>query len=277
MRGPIVTKVITQLLLGTNWGDLDYLILDMPPGTGDIIITICQSAPLSGAVIVTTPHSLATIDVVKGIEMFNDMKVPTLGIVENMSHFVCDIGATYFPFGESEGKQGLVAAMRDVASRIAPHKIRGYVQLAGKIESDCPYIKVPILPPATPDRNQRLRKTFEPLASTVLTELLKLQVKAQIVPQVSFNESKGKVMVRYFTLSSAVEYAIPPLELRRRYPHTGLEHSPEDQVYVDPAVKPVHFDVKGNYGVAIQWNDGYYTDIFPFEVLRQIALELNQR
>ena len=98
-----------------------------------------------------------------------------------MSHFVCNLGTTYYPFGESTGKQGLIATMRDVAQRIAPHKARGYVKLTDKIEADCPYTSIPILPPIAPNRSERLREVFEPLASTVLTELVKLQVKAQMV------------------------------------------------------------------------------------------------
>lgn len=78
-----MTKVINQLIIGTNWGELDYLVIDMPPGTGDIPITVCQTIPLSGAVIVTTPHVLSITDVIKGIEMFENVKVPTLSIVSH--------------------------------------------------------------------------------------------------------------------------------------------------------------------------------------------------
>jgi hypothetical protein len=177
--------------------------------------------------------------------MFHDMKVPTLGIVENMSRFVCDRGTTYFPFGESEGKAGLVRVMRETALRVPLHKAKGYTKLVDKVEEECPYATIPILPPASPDRSKRLREAFEPLAASVLTELLKLQVQAQIVPQVSYSEAKGRVIVRYFTATSAAEHLIAPLELRRRYPHNGKPHAPEDRVQVDPSVKPVHFDYKG--------------------------------
>ncbi|MDX9974812.1 MAG: Mrp/NBP35 family ATP-binding protein, partial [FCB group bacterium] len=90
LRGPIVSGYITQILRQTDWGELDYLIIDMPPGTGDIQLTIVQQASLDGAIIVTTPHSLSLVDVAKGILMFEKVHVPVLGIVENMSYFVCD-------------------------------------------------------------------------------------------------------------------------------------------------------------------------------------------
>ncbi|MFU8895813.1 MAG: iron-sulfur cluster carrier protein ApbC [Gammaproteobacteria bacterium] len=88
-RGPMVTQALQQLLGETNWGDLDYLIVDMPPGTGDIQLTLSQHVPVSGAVIVTTPQDIALLDARKGLRMFEKVKVPVLGIVENMSLHVC--------------------------------------------------------------------------------------------------------------------------------------------------------------------------------------------
>lgn len=90
MRGPMVSGLITQLINNTNWGELDYLVIDMPPGTGDVAITLCQEIRISAALIVTTPQKLAYVDVIKGIEMFDSLKVPTIGILENMSYFICD-------------------------------------------------------------------------------------------------------------------------------------------------------------------------------------------
>ena len=88
-RGPMVTKAIEQLLGDVEWGNLDYLVVDLPPGTGDAQLTLTQKVPLSGAVIVTTPQDVALIDARKGLAMFEKVNVPVLGIVENMSSFVC--------------------------------------------------------------------------------------------------------------------------------------------------------------------------------------------
>jgi ATP-binding protein involved in chromosome partitioning len=88
-RGPMVHGVIRQLLTDVEWGKLDYLVVDLPPGTGDAQITLAQSLPLTGAIIVTTPQEVALADVVKGIVMFQQLQVPVLGVVENMSYFVC--------------------------------------------------------------------------------------------------------------------------------------------------------------------------------------------
>jgi ATP-binding protein involved in chromosome partitioning len=88
-RGPMVTQALQQLLNETNWVDLDYLVIDLPPGTGDIQLTLCQRVPVSGAVIVTTPQDIALLDAKKGLAMFEKVEVPVLGIVENMALHVC--------------------------------------------------------------------------------------------------------------------------------------------------------------------------------------------
>jgi ATP-binding protein involved in chromosome partitioning len=88
-RGPMVMSAITQLLREVSWGELDCLVVDMPPGTGDVQLTMAQSAPLAGAIIVSTPQDLALIDARRGIAMFDKVKIPVLGIVENMSYFIC--------------------------------------------------------------------------------------------------------------------------------------------------------------------------------------------
>lgn len=103
-RGPMVTGAMQQLLNDTNWHDLDYLIVDMPPGTGDIQLTLSQKVKVSGAVIVTTPQDIALLDARKGIEMFRKVDVPVLGIIENMSVHVCsECGHREHIFGEHGG------------------------------------------------------------------------------------------------------------------------------------------------------------------------------
>lgn len=105
-RGPIVTQALQQLLDQTNWRDLDYLIIDMPPGTGDIALTLSQMLPLAGAVVVCTPQDVALLDAVKAIAMFRKVNIPLLGMVENMSGFVCpDCGKRYDIFGSGGAQQ----------------------------------------------------------------------------------------------------------------------------------------------------------------------------
>ena len=99
-RGPMLHGAITQMLRDTAWGALDYLIIDMPPGTGDIALTLSQILPLTGAVVVCTPQDVALLDAVKAITMFRRVNIPLLGMVENMSYFLCpDNGKRYDIFG----------------------------------------------------------------------------------------------------------------------------------------------------------------------------------
>src|SRR5216683_939298 len=103
-RGPMVTQALTQLLGETNWGELDYLVVDMPPGTGDIQLTLAQRVPVSGAVIVTTPQDIALLDARKGLKMFEKVEVRVLGVVENMSVHVCSqCGHVEHVFGSGGG------------------------------------------------------------------------------------------------------------------------------------------------------------------------------
>jgi ATP-binding protein involved in chromosome partitioning len=88
-RGPMLHGAVTQFLKDVKWGELDYLIVDLPPGTGDVQLSLCQTVPIRGAVIVTTPQSIAISDVRKAVAMFNKLNVPILGIVENMGEFIC--------------------------------------------------------------------------------------------------------------------------------------------------------------------------------------------
>jgi ATP-binding protein involved in chromosome partitioning len=105
-RGPMVTQALQQLLEQTNWRDLDYLIVDMPPGTGDIQLTLSQKVPVTGAVIVTTPQDIALLDARKGLKMFEKVGIPILGIVENMSTHICsNCGHTEAIFGQGGGEK----------------------------------------------------------------------------------------------------------------------------------------------------------------------------
>jgi ATP-binding protein involved in chromosome partitioning len=105
-RGPMVTQALEQLLRDTNWRDLDYLVIDMPPGTGDIHLTLSQKIPVTGAVIVTTPQDIALLDARKGLKMFEKVGIPILGLVENMAIHVCsNCGHAEHIFGQGGGER----------------------------------------------------------------------------------------------------------------------------------------------------------------------------
>jgi ATP-binding protein involved in chromosome partitioning len=105
-RGPMLMKALEQFVGDVAWGELDFLLIDLPPGTGDVALTLCQNVPLAGAVIVTTPQDVALIDVRKGLNMFRRLGVPVLGLVENMSHYTCpDCGRVEHLFGSGGGER----------------------------------------------------------------------------------------------------------------------------------------------------------------------------
>ncbi len=127
-RGPMVTSALNQLLADTDWGNLDYLVIDMPPGTGDIQLTLSQRVPVAGAVIVTTPQDIALADARKGLKMFEKVNVPVLGIVENMSVHVCgQCGHAEHIFGSGGGLR--MAQQYDV-------QLLGELPLDGKIRDE---------------------------------------------------------------------------------------------------------------------------------------------
>ena len=104
-RGPMASQLIQQFINDVEWGELDYLVIDLPPGTGDIQLTLTQRLPLSGAIVVTTPQDVALSDAIKGLKMFREVQVPILGIIENMSYFVCPhCGEQTAIFGQGGGE-----------------------------------------------------------------------------------------------------------------------------------------------------------------------------
>lgn len=114
-RGPMVVKALQQMLYFTAWDNLDYLLIDLPPGTGDVQLTLSQKTPLNGAVIVTTPQTIALLDAKKGLEMFRKVNVPILGVIENMSEYIC----TYCGHAENIfGKDGAVSLGEAVLGKI---------------------------------------------------------------------------------------------------------------------------------------------------------------
>lgn len=104
-RGPMLSKALQQLLFFTRWGSLDYLIIDLPPGTGDVQLTLVQKIPLSAAVVVTTPQVIALIDAARAVQMFEKVQVPVVGVIENMSYFKCShCNYKEYPFGQGGGE-----------------------------------------------------------------------------------------------------------------------------------------------------------------------------
>jgi len=168
-RGPMLSGAIKQLKDLTQWGDLDYLFIDMPPGTGDIQLTLAQRVPLAGAVIVTTPQDIALLDARKGIEMFRKVEVPVLGIVENMSTHVCTHCGHEEPVFGAGGGESVAAQYDTVLLAQLP------LTLALRAASD----DGQPLPTAAPD--SPLSETFMALAQQVGERVSQTEQNAPVI------------------------------------------------------------------------------------------------
>jgi ATP-binding protein involved in chromosome partitioning len=177
-RGPMVTQALTQLLGQTQWGALDYLVVDMPPGTGDIQLTLAQQVPVAGAVIVTTPQDIALADARKGLKMFEKVAVPVLGVVENMSVHVCpNCGHTEHIFGAGGGAR--MAAEYGV-------KVLGELPLDARIREEADGGRPTVI--AAPD-SPRARCYLEMARRTAGALAVRARDRSAVFPKIVIEES----------------------------------------------------------------------------------------
>jgi ATP-binding protein involved in chromosome partitioning len=244
MRGPIVTRYIQQLLFQTDWGELDYLILDMPPGTGDVQLTITQSIKLTGAVIVTTHHSLSLVDTARGILMFEKVKVPILGVVENMAYFSApDTGKKYYIFGEQ--KAGALSARFGVKT----------------------LVEIPILEELSGDvREYQANPYIQKAADELLLSIESLQSSQSDLKDAGYRD--GRVVLVF---NDGREMSAKAVDLRANCGCALCVSEVTGQRLVDtkkiPAdINPEEILPLGNYAVGITWSDGHSSGIYPYSM-----------
>jgi Mrp family chromosome partitioning ATPase len=247
LRGPMAGRVVSQLLKGTNWGELDVLVLDLPPGTGDIQLEVCQSLSLSGAVAISTPSALAWADVFKGVQMFGEMGVKTLALVENMSYFVCEGGGRHYPFGKSRSLKDdtmvskssifmpnqshvfylpistTLNTMNDSGTPLCADKPTGaedelaaFSQLAGAISIDLLRIQHG-LPPLSVDSTSNHGKS---ILTVIIEEAGELEFDVPLT-QLSVDNKTRHFTVRLFGNEGGYQKTIHGFDLRYRDPKTG--------------------------------------------------------
>ncbi len=244
MRGPIVTRYIQQLLFQTDWGELDYLILDMPPGTGDVQLTITQSIKLSGAVIVTTHHSLSLVDTARGILMFEKVNVPILGIIENMAYFVApDTGKKYYVFGEQ--KAGALSKRFGVKTLVE-------IPLQEELSQNLNAYQA----------NPYIQKAVDEL----LKALEKTQFSKQELKDAGFRD--GRVVLVF---NNGHELSAKAFDLRANCACAVCISEVTGKRLVDtqripPNIEPTEILPLGNYAVGITWSDGHASGIYPYSM-----------
>ena len=175
-RGPMASGALLQMITQTDWGDLDYLVVDMPPGTGDIQLTLAQKVPVAGAVIVTTPQDIALLDARKGIEMFRKVNIPILGVVENMAAHICsNCGHAEHLFGEGGGER--LAASYDA-------ELLASLPLSMAIRLQCDGGE----PTASADPESQIAMIYQQLARTVGARLSVLNAQDTAMPSIEISD-----------------------------------------------------------------------------------------
>ncbi len=261
-RAPIAMKMIHQFLDQVEWGELDYLLIDLPPGTGDVQLTLAQQAQLSGAVIVTTPQEVALGVARKGLKMFQQVNVPIIGIVENMSGFICSHCGKETAIFAKGGGEKLAAEMK--------------VPFLGKLPLDPGIMSsgdkgVPLL---VQTNESASAKAFMDLAGIVAKKV------AEIETTISANEPESIQVDR----EGCVNVLWPdghsgkhtPYVLRLNCECAQCKDEDSGRKLIDP--KRIPLDIKitgvnpvGRYGVAIAFSDGHNTGIYAFNRLRKVC------
>ncbi|WP_295558941.1 P-loop NTPase [uncultured Hyphomicrobium sp.] len=264
-RGPMVVGALNQMLREVAWGDLDVLVIDMPPGTGDVQLTIAQQVPLAGAVIVSTPQDLALIDARKGLAMFKKVNVPLLGIVENMSYFVTpDTGARYDIFGhggaKAEAEKLGVPFLGEVPLTIEVRETSD----AGR--------PITATSPESPSA-----QAFREIAAKAWTEIEKASGRGMKPPKLEIVHGGEALRVSFATKD---EHELPAEFLRVLSPSAEVQgHSKEQRVTVGGKknVKIKELRGVGNYAVRIVFDDGHDTGLFTWSYLHMLSLQKDKR
>jgi len=262
-RGPMATRLIQQFLGAVEWGDLDYLLIDLPPGTGDIQLTLVQSAPLTGAVIVTTPQDVAREISTKGLKMFTQVNVPILGIIENMSYFVCghcDERTEIFRHGtvQSSCEDGHVPFLGEIP--IDPELV------LGGDEGMPIVVRMP---------ESVAARAFVNIASNIAARLSTVHMtrETSIEKPTEIESGEGQLVISWEDGDKTV---FPFRELRAACPcaqcvdeWTGERRVTASEIPVE--VTLASYSAVGNYALAFNWSDGHSTGLYAFSYLKRLA------
>jgi ATP-binding protein involved in chromosome partitioning len=264
-RGPMVVSALNQMLREVAWGELDVMVIDMPPGTGDVQLTMAQQVPLSGAIIVSTPQDLALIDARKGLSMFRKVDVPVLGIVENMSYFVCPkCGERAEIFGHGGAKVE--------ASKLGIPFLGGvplHTEIRATSDTGQPVVAT------NPDSAHA--QIYREIAAKAWTEVQAAQGARVKPPQLEISIARDGLKV---TFEGGARYDLSAELLRVMSPSAEVQgHSPEQRVTV---ARKRHVKIKelrpvGNYAVRIVFDDGHDTGLYAWSYLELLGGEKDKR
>ena len=270
-RGPMATKLIQQFLGQVEWGDLDYLLIDLPPGTGDVQLTLTQSCPLTGAVIVTTPQDVAVGVTMRGLRMFEQVQVPILGIVENMSGFICShCGETTEIFRHGGGRR---AAEEFGVTFLGEIPLDPAIAAAGDAGR----------PVVAPPAGGGMLAIQGPAAKAFLTIAGRLAQEISIVNErtlsVRHRPDKAEASDKSIDIvwSDGHTSHLPHRELRLACPCAMCVDEWTGQPRLDPKQVPSNVRAKeihpvGRYALQFSWSDGHTTGLYSYDKIRALDL-----
>jgi ATP-binding protein involved in chromosome partitioning len=264
-RGPMVVSALTQMLREVAWGNLDVLVIDMPPGTGDVQLTMAQQVPLSGAIIVSTPQDLALIDARKGLNMFRKVDVPVLGIIENMSYFVCTkCGERHEIFGHGGAK-----AEADKLGLPFLGGIPLHIDIREKSDAG-----LPITATAPESLHAQI---YRELAAKSWQEVQRAAGQRVEAPALKITDNGASLAVMF---EGKEPFTLPAEMLRVMSPSAEVQgHSPDQKVTVAKKqnVKITKLDPVGNYAVRINFDDSHNTGLYAWSYLSLLHRERDKR
>jgi ATP-binding protein involved in chromosome partitioning len=264
-RGPMIVQALNQMLRDVTWGELDVLVIDMPPGTGDVQLTMAQQVPLSGAVIVSTPQDLALIDARKGLAMFQRVNVPVLGIIENMSYFLCP------KCGERSDIFGHGGAENEAAKLNVPFlgAVPLHMDIRERSDSGKP------ITATLPDSPHA--QIYRDISAKTWSVLRSAAGEAGKAPKLAVNPASDKLFV---TFEGKPEFELSAEMLRVMSPSAEVQgHSPEQRVTVPKKRSVTIKELRpvGNYAVRIVFSDGHDTGLFTWDYLALLGAEKERR
>jgi ATP-binding protein involved in chromosome partitioning len=264
-RGPMATKMVQQFLGQVAWGELDYLLIDLPPGTGDVQLTLTQAAPLVGAAIVTTPQEVAVGITLRGLRMFEQVQVPILGIIENMSAFVCPhCGKTTEVFRHGGGKKAAEELGVPFLGEVPLDPAIAEAGDAGR----------PLVPAAGAGAETPAGRSFLEIAEKLVAEIERvssLTVAVRHRPE-EIKVAEGHVEIRW---ADGHVSSLPFRALRQACPcalcideWTGERRTDPNRVLM--SVRPLDIRRVGRYGIQLSWSDLHGSGIYTYDYLRSL-------
>lgn len=265
VRAPIANGMIQQFIKNVEWGELDYLLIDFPPGTGDIQMTVCQQMKLTGAIMVTTPQEVALLDVRKAMHLFYQMKVPLIGIVENMSFYsLPGSSQKVYPFGQGGGAK---LAEESGFSLLAEIPVNAEL-------SKCGDAGLSIFEEKTADA-ENVSNTFITLAKTVIGHLKVMKIRNLVEVEKIVQKDKHTFFVEW---SDGLKMDFRLCDLQRRCPCAGCVDEITGKSLIDQSSIPedllaANIETVGRYALRIHFTSGCTKGIYSFDYLRQLAEE----